>query len=188
MKSFRELALHPVSLSLSADQIIEFHLARILLLLKLCGRNNRIAGLMKFAKLDFFVRYPEFFERARGRLDKEANRAEPPRDDFNTIESSMIRHHYGPWDQRYYRLLARLTSTGLIKVEKSGRTYNIELTDAGRECSSLLCADEAFGALSIHMREVSRVFGGKSGTALKNLIYETFENEVAEKPLGEAIT
>ena len=98
MKSYREIALHPVSLSISADEIIEFHLARILLLIKLCGRKDRIAGLTKFAKLDFFVRYPEFFERARSRLDETSNALERPQGESTTVESSMVRHHYGPWD------------------------------------------------------------------------------------------
>ena len=187
MKSYREIAFHPTSLSISADEIIEFHLARILLLIKLCGRNNRVAGLTKFAKLDFFVRYPEFFDRARGRVDKPTSDPERPQAEFTTVESSMVRHHYGPWDKRYYHLLAHLTSTGLINVEKSGRTYNIGLTDAGRKYADQLIDDDAFGELSSHMRQVSRVFGGKNGTALKNLIYETFEDEVAEKSLGEDI-
>ena len=65
MKAYRDVALHPSSQPLLADDLVEFHLARIFLLLRLCGRSNRIAGLTKFAKLDFFVRYPDFFERAR---------------------------------------------------------------------------------------------------------------------------
>ena len=64
MKAYRDVALHPSSQPLLADDLVEFHLARILLLLRLCGRGNRIAGLTKFAKLDFFVRYPDFFARA----------------------------------------------------------------------------------------------------------------------------
>jgi hypothetical protein len=55
----------PVSLPLSADNIVEFHAARILLLISLCGTSNRIDGLTKMAKLDFFVRYPNFFAVAK---------------------------------------------------------------------------------------------------------------------------
>ena len=187
MKSYRDIALHPVSLTLSADEIIEFHLARILLLLKLCGRQNRIAGLTKFAKLDFFVRYPEFFNRARRRSGREPSAEISADDERIGVESSMVRHHYGPWDKRYYHLLSRLASTGLVQVVKSGQAYNIELTESGALYAEKLRADEAFAGLAAHMLEVSRVFGGKNGTALKNLIYETFEDEVADKSLGQAI-
>ena len=37
------------------------------------------------------------------------------------------------------------------------------------------------------MQKVSQVFGGKNGTTLKNLIYETFEDEVADRPMGKEI-
>lgn len=187
MKSYRDIGLHPTGRPLSADEIIEFHLARILLLIKLCGRKNRIAGLTKFAKLDFFVRYPQFFERARRRFQSEKQIVPVAAQNRRSVESSMVRHHYGPWDKRYYHLLARLSATGLISVEKSGRTYNIELTKSGQEYASKLSKDDAFDSLAAHMNDVSGVFGGKNGTTLKNLIYETFEDEVAVKSLGEDI-
>ncbi len=58
------LHCYPAGLPLTADQITEFHAARLMLLLHLCGVKNRIEGLTKLAKLDFFVRYPAFFLRA----------------------------------------------------------------------------------------------------------------------------
>lgn len=187
MKTFRQTADHPVSLPLSADEIVEFHLARILLLLRHCGRSNRIAGLTKFAKLDFFARYPEFFDTARKVVDPEqASRA---RNDGEAlpVESSMVRHHYGPWDKRYYSILAHLSSKGLIEVQKSRNTYNIELTPEGRRLADELTKDDAFRVLTAHMKNVGRVFGGRNGTFLKNLIYRTFEEEVADRALGESI-
>ena len=187
MKGFRDLALHPSSLSLSADDIVEFHLARILLLIKICGRKNRIAGLTKFAKLDFFVRYPDFYLRAKTSLeDRQAAHIEKT-DKRQSVESSMVRHHYGPWDKRYYQLLARLSAFGLISVEKSKNTYNIELTEAGAQYAAMLVDDDAFDDLASHMADVGKTFGGKNGTQLKNLIYQTFEDEVADRPMGENI-
>ena len=65
MKSINHIGFAPVSLPLSADNIVEFHAARILLLISVCGTGNRIDGLTKMAKLDFFVRYPDFFAVAK---------------------------------------------------------------------------------------------------------------------------
>lgn len=187
MKAYRDVALQPASQPLLADDLIEFHLARILLLLRVCGRKNRIAGLTKFAKLDFFVRYPEFFERAGRQFTAATGHDVTPASRDIGVESSMVRHHYGPWDKRYYHLLSQLAGSGLVKVLKSGATYNIELTDAGIGYADRLKQDDAFQQLVAHMQEVSRVFGAKNGNTLKNLIYETFENEVADKPLGKEI-
>ena len=187
MKAYRTAALQPASQPLLADDLIEFHLARILLLLRVCGRNDRIAGLTKFAKLDFFARYPEFFERARDRTlgvsDDDIHSTETDK----RVESSMVRHHYGPWDKRYYQLLSQLGASGLVKVVKSGATYNIELTEIGIEYAERLKKDEAFEQLVAHMQNVSKVFGAKNGNTLKNLIYETFGDEVADRPLGKEI-
>jgi hypothetical protein len=64
MKSLNRLGARSVSLPLSADDIVEFHAARLLLLLSVCGVAGRIDGLTKMAKLDFFARYPDFSWRA----------------------------------------------------------------------------------------------------------------------------
>ena len=187
MNGFKDLAFYPSSMSLSADDIVEFHLARILLLIKFCGINSRIAGLTKFAKLDFFVRYPAFYERAKFSLNGIGVAASPKDAAPHSVESSMVRHHYGPWDKRYYQLLARLAGFGLITVEKSRNTFNIQLTEAGKEYAVKLSSDDAFADLKEHMIEVRKSFGGKNGTYLKNLIYRVFEEEVADRPMGESI-
>src|SRR5258708_7051132 len=121
MKSLKNLASQPAAIPLVADDILEFHAARLLLLLSLCSTKDRIEGLTKLAKLDFFVRYPQFFERVNAHAKKVAPAT--PR----TIESSMVRHHYGPWDKRYYHILAYLEGKDLIEVQKSGSTFNFQL-------------------------------------------------------------
>jgi len=187
MKKFRDLALFPAGIPLSADEIMEFHLARILLLLKLCGRKNRITGLTKFAKLDFFARYPEYFNEVANLIESSNRNTSHGAALSSTIESSMVRHHYGPWDKRYYHLLARLSATDLISVGKSGSAYTIELTQEGQKYAKRICEEESYSSLTSHMRQVSKVLGGKNGNTLKKLIYETFEHEVALKSLGEDI-
>ena len=61
MKSAKQIAKVPAGVQLRADDIVEFHAARLLLLFDLCGTSGRIDSLTKMAKLDFFVRYPDFF-------------------------------------------------------------------------------------------------------------------------------
>jgi len=51
----------------SIDDNIPYHASRLLLVLRFAGRPvsaPRIEGRTKFVKLDFFVRYPQFLERA----------------------------------------------------------------------------------------------------------------------------
>src|SRR5450759_2243220 len=111
MRSIRNLRSLPAGRSLLAEDLLEFHAARLLLLMRYCGAANRIDGLTKLAKLDFFVRYPAFFASACEALGKEA-----PPDALGGVEAPMVRHHYGPWDKRYYHVLAFLEGAGLVTV------------------------------------------------------------------------
>jgi chromosome segregation and condensation protein ScpB len=90
------------------------------------------------------------------------------------VESAMVRHHYGPWDKRYYHIIAHLESKGLISVSKVGRSYQIALTEFGLQKAKALGNLNSFSQLADHMREVKRTFGRKSGSYLKNLIYQLF--------------
>jgi hypothetical protein len=183
MLSVRNLRDYPAGRPLSADDVLEFHAARLLLLLHVCGRDGEIEGLTKLAKLDFFARYPAFFARACAHL----NRPVPAVTD--TIEASMVRHHYGPWDHRYYHVLSYLEATGVVRVRKTGaNAYRFTLTERGGETAARLAQREAFAPLRDHMRQVRAVLGTRSGDTLKKLIYTLFREEVAERPLGETIT
>lgn len=180
MRSLNRLGTQPASLPLAADDVLEFHAARLLLLLSTCGVSGRIDGLTKLAKLDFFARYPDFFDVARGQA---MGRTSPGR----TIESAMVRHHYGPWDKRYYHVLAQLEAKGLIQVSKEKKTYRIALTDLGREHAKRLAALPSFNSLVARMKEIKKTFGGLSGSSLKDMIYSIFDREVGQRPLGEMI-
>lgn len=63
----------------------------------------------------------------------------------------------------------------------------MQLTPRGTEVADELGGDPAFHGLVGHMREVKKVLGGKSGTRLKNLVYELFAKEVRGRALGEVI-
>lgn len=181
MKSLKNIALQPISVPLVADEITELHAARLLLLLRKCGTGNRVEGLTKLAKLDFLIRYPIFFNRLAAHLEKQITSA------TSAVESAMIRHHYGPWDKRYYKVLPFLESRKLITVSKQGATYVFELTKEGKELADTMAKRHEFTNQLEQMKRVKELVGKKSGTALKNLVYAVFNTEIAKKPLGEVI-
>lgn len=182
LRAFRRAHLVASADALPADDILEFHAARLLLLLHLCGRKNEIDGLTKLAKLDFFVRYPEFFARACEVLGLDPGQVP------GVSDSPMVRHHYGPWDHRYYQVLGFLEATGLIVVAKSGASsYRFTLTDQGVKRASTLAADEAYKNQRVYMELVRRRLGQRNGSSLKALIYRVFEKEIAAQPLGTEI-
>jgi hypothetical protein len=184
MRSLNRLGSVPASVPLAADDVVEFHAARLLLLLSLCGTSGRIDGLTKLAKLDFFVRYPDFFAAAKSATEQNVP---SPAGRVRAVESAMVRHHYGPWDKRYYHVLAHLEGKGLIRVSKEGKAYRIALTAPGRDRAKLLVERPSFSGLAARMRDVKKTFGGRTGTSLKNLVYQLFDEEVGRRSLGETI-
>lgn len=188
VKSLKHIGMLPASLPLSADDILEFHAARLLLLLKYCGVSGRIDGLTKMAKLDFFSRYPAFFKVARSATaaaDQNSNSNETK--DEGAIESAMVRHHYGPWDKRYYHVLAYLEAKQLICISKDNSKYRLELTSLGNDCIKTISKRQSFLTLIDHMRQVKKAFGNKSGNTLKKLIYKLFEKEITSLSIGKVI-
>jgi DNA-binding PadR family transcriptional regulator len=181
MKSITNLGLQP-ALPVVADDLLEFHAARLLLLFRICGTRDRIDGLTKMAKLDFFVRYPQFFNRVCEHLGETAT------SETDAVESSMVRFHYGPWDRRYYHVLAYLEAKNLITVTKEkANAFTFALTDMGKVTADALRNKDAFSSIKEQMARVKRVLGAKSGSSLKNLVYEVFSAEVARKSLGDVI-
>lgn len=182
MKSIRNLRALPAGSALLADDLLEFHAARLLLLLRICGVSNRVDGLTKLAKLDFFARYPSFFASACAAVGTSA----PPV--LDGIEAPMVRHHYGPWDKRYYHILAFLEGAQLVAVAvQANGSYRFTLTADGVSKADILRQSEAFSQLSQQMQHLKRVFGSKSGDTLKRFIYEQFDREVANRSLGQVI-
>ena len=185
MNSLHRIGLRPVSLPLAADDIVEFHAARLLLLIRFCGKSNRIDGLTKLAKLDFFVRYPDFFEVAQ--RHQSLQQEQKARSKNEIVESAMVRHHYGPWDKRYYHVLAYLEAKTLITVIKEGNSYKISLTKLGEQKANSLALKPSYVPIVDRMKQIKDVFGSKTGNAIKKLIYEIFEEEVGHRALGEMI-
>lgn len=182
MNSMTSLGRFPAGRALSADQITEFHAARLLLLVHVCGGRQGLQGLTKLAKLDFFVRYPQFFARAEGHFGQPEHTAP-----LVPADSAMVRHHYGPWDPRYYQVLAYLEARELLDVSKDGKAFVFSLTAAGTALAKRLDAAPSYQDTLHHMRAVHKLLGKKSGDALKKLVYELFADEVANLPLGKII-
>jgi hypothetical protein len=189
MKSIKQLGKTPAGISVLSDDLIEFHASRIILLIFICGVKARkdklykIEGLTKLAKLDFFLRYPDFFRIAAKHLQKEVSQSFS-----NRVESKMVRFHYGPWDERYYQILPFLEARGLLQVIKDKATYNFCLTSLGIEVAEKLVAQVQFSSITNDLREIKSVLSGMNGTALKNLVYKLFEHEVVDKKLKETIS
>ncbi|MCX2432826.1 hypothetical protein [Pedobacter sp. GR22-10] len=190
MISVKHISSYPAGSALLSDDLIEFHASRILVLLRLCGQKDRfkkvykISGLTKLAKLDFFVRYPEFFRRVISKLKIEQVDLLAHE---GGIESRMIRFHYGPWDERYYQLLPYLEARSLIIIEKDKGTFTFFLTKQGQEISDLLISEEEFAKLASNIRNVNYVLGKMTGSQLKNMVYEMFEVEVTNRSMGNKI-
>ena len=188
MRSLANLGNQPAGEPLLADDILELHAARLLLLVAVCGTKKRgtkfarLDGLTKLAKLDFLVRYPEFFEKLAKHLGQDGTTS------VRAIESSMVRFHYGPWDDRYYHILAYLEGKQLLEVMREGSTYQFKLSGLGTSVAENLARSEAFGELVQHMQRVKGLVGKMSGTPLKALIYEVFGKEVVDRKLGEPIS
>jgi hypothetical protein len=188
VRSVTSLENYSKTSTLAADDITELHAARLLLLLSICGKDNSIEGLTKLAKLDFFLRYPKFFERVQAREPNTALTAAANALGQSKTESPMVRYKYGPWDNRYYQLLAYLESRNLITIDKlNTKTYRFTLTALGDTTAQRLQTEIAFLHVVAHAREVSKLFRSVTGNKLKNLIYKEFTDEVSDRKLGEVI-
>lgn len=187
MISAKQINSHPVGMMLTSDDLLEYHASRVLLLIRICGRKirgtnlRRIEGLTKLAKLDFFVRYPDFFRRASLHLNKSAEVPDLSGD------AGMIRFHYGPWDSRYYEVLPFLRARNLIHVEKVNNRYEFKITEQGMDITEKLIQSNPFNTTVEIMNQVALVLSRMSGNRIKQMIYELFDEEIANKRLGEAI-
>lgn len=170
------------------DDVPEFHAARLLVLMFVCGsgRTHQLRGRTKLAKLDFFVRYPSFLEVGLTRLREEGRAVPEYQAGTEGVEASMVRYRYGPWDHRYYNLLALLDARGLVKIG-GGTIETYSLTDEGQRVAETLAAESAFSPIVERCRIVRDSFAEMNGTQLKDFVYQTFADEVAALPLGTTI-
>lgn len=167
----------------------ELHCARLLVLLEAFGGENghgEIEGLTKLAKLDFLLRYPVMLERALIARNRSPKAAEIQPHERDSVESKMVRYRFGPWDHRYWRLLALLQGKGLIRVRRQGLARMVGLTEKGRALALELARSPEFQLVArraIALRQTLNL----NGTALMRFIYDTFP-EIASMQMNEEIT
>ncbi|CAG1015810.1 hypothetical protein ANRL4_05602 [Anaerolineae bacterium] len=181
----------PPNALFSTEESIPLHATRLLLLLHLAGRpinQPRIEGRTKLAKLDFFVRYPQFLEKAARILsaDKQLAQLQEVTKEGATVESHMIRYRYGPWDQKYYLVLAYLSGKALIDVRPQEGVDRYSLTYKGQELAVKLEAFSEFQILAVQSRIVGDLFGQRRGSWIKDFIYRHFP-EVVRTPYNQII-
>ena len=166
----------------------DIHLARLLILLGASGgkTNKPVQGIMKLAKLDFLLRYPNCLERALAAVGKANEKTDILPYERTSIEASMIRFKYGPWDKRYRNWIGLLVAKGLVKTFVEGKTVMVSLTAKGDEVSKLLSTKTEFISLSNRSKLISANFGKMPATKIKDFIYEVFP-EIADMKWGEDI-
>lgn len=172
-----------------------FHEARLLLLLDVASGKGTEAkavdGIMKLAKMDFLLRYPNCLERAIRDIPAEevpryVKNTSIPEEEKNTVEGEMIRYRFGPWDKRYRRWLSIMVAKGLVTVHKDGRTIKVKITNRGRDVAKKLAATAEFSPISARAKLVNSTVGHLPATRLKEFIYKTFP-EIIGMSWGEPI-
>jgi hypothetical protein len=159
--------------------------ARLLLLIDAFTQANlSLQGRVKLAKLDFLLRYPQFYRRAlraKGRkVDDNPEAAE------NNIEGRMIRYRYGPWDPAYYAILGSLLGRGLIETVPEGRYTGLRTTEIGQQLAASLSEAPAWEETADHARRLRAAFSTTTGTTIMKFIYEHFP-EVSGATWGDRL-
>jgi hypothetical protein len=165
-----------------ASEATDYHAARLLILFDaFTDDNGSFDGLTKLAKLDFLLRYPVLLERL---LEKRKLTwpplLEPTTSERHAVESRMIRHKYGPWDNRYYPLLGSLVARELVIINGHRTGLEIRLTDAGRKVARELAGTEEWGTVAGRSRFLKRHFNS-TGNRLKEMIYAGLP-DVVDRP------
>lgn len=178
-----------VQLLLDLEGDRRLHHARLLVLLNVfSGRSGEttVEGLTKLAKLDFLLRYPTFLERAVSARGGDGAKVCVREAERHSVESSMVRYRYGPWDHRYRELLNELVGLGLVRVEVHGRTVHIGLTLEGRGAAQKLSSASANADLVRRSRLLKNHLN-LSATRLMRFVYDTFP-EIADLRMRQEIT
>jgi hypothetical protein len=184
-----------INLAAALEGADEAHEARLMILLLVAGRRadrvEPVDGIMKLAKMDFLLRYPNMLVRVLNHIGKGKKRARDEAqsigdEEKNTIEARMIRFRYGPWDKRYRRWLATLSARNLVNVFKEGRTVRVVLTPRGKEVAERLVSRNEFADLARRAEMIKSAVGDMPSAKLKNFIYE-IAPELLSMKWGETI-
>jgi len=189
------MSLRLIKTAAAIEATDEFHQARLLLLLDAAsGRGDDpkpVDGIMKLAKMDFLLRYPNCLVRALNAFpaDSQSKRIASlviTDEDRDTVEAKMIRFRYGPWDPRYRRWLSLLAAKGLVSIYMKGRTVRVAVTNEGRDLARSLSALDEFEGLAQRSKVIVSTVGHMGATTLKDFVYKTFP-ELNGMKWGESI-
>jgi hypothetical protein len=167
----------------------DLHLGRLLVLLgEFAGDHGAgtVDGLTKLAKLDFLLRYPVYLERALKIRGAATTKLQLEDFERKSIESTMVRFRFGPWDFRYRRFLNLLIAKGLVRMTIEGRTVSLGLTDEGVAKSKELSTQDRFTKTAERAHLLKQNLD-LSATNLMRFIYDTFP-EISSMAFGEEIT
>ena len=158
--------------------------ARLLILIAAFSRGSKVLeGRTKLAKLDFFLRYPIYFDRA---LQVRRPQLTPsPRLQHPDVESRMVRYRYGPWDPAYFALLGRLIGKGLAEPAPFKRGIGYRATASGQTIATTLQHEPAWLDIAQRANTLRQHFD-LSGANLKRFIYENFP-EVTRATWGRSL-
>jgi hypothetical protein len=183
------MSLRLVAAVAETENLDDFHLARLLILLGSADarksnsvtKAKAVEGITKLAKLDFLLRYPTCLERALIKLGRDPVVANVLPRERTSIEAKMVRFRYGPWDARYRRWLGLLSARGLVTLGVEGNTVQMGLTDSGRALADAFRNDQAFSEIATRADTVVKAVGTMSATKLKDFVYEAVPEIVTMK-------
>jgi hypothetical protein len=178
-------------MDLESDPVL--HASRLLILLNTFRDKDqqRIKGLTKVVKLDFLLRYPVYLEQALKVRDAQSAVSSLNIKEYErkSVESTMIRYLYGPWDHRYRSFINYLVAKGLVEVEADTKprqkTIFVGLTSKGIELATQLECSKDFEDIVIRSRILKRHFD-KNAMWLERFIYDHFP-EITSLKMGETI-
>jgi hypothetical protein len=157
-----------------------YHEVRVLLLVAAFReRRARLDGLTKLAKLDFLLRYPTLAERLLLPWGGWPDELGPSQSERSAVESRMVRHKYGPWDDKYYPIVGALVGRGLARVE-SPSPLALTLTDLGESTVAEVVTTDEWLQTWERARFLARALD-VTGSELKRMIYEGLP-DVVDRP------
>ena len=157
-----------------------YHEIRVLLLVAAFHQIGRaLEGLTKLAKLDFLLRYPTLAERLLDPPARWPEGTEPSLSERAAVESRMVRHKYGPWDDKYYPIVGALVGRGLARVD-SASPLTLELTELGESTAAEVARTEEWRQTWERARFLARAFD-LTGSELKLIIYDRLP-DVVDRP------
>ncbi|GAB3562741.1 hypothetical protein GCM10027578_05390 [Spirosoma luteolum] len=171
------MSLRLLKAAATTENMDDFHLSRILLLLRAFDtprKRHSVQGIMKLAKFDFLLRYPTCLKRALEFVDKSEELAQLGDFETHSVEAKMIRFRYGPWDGRYRRWIGLLAAKGLVETYVEKNTIHVMITDKGKAVADLFSQEEEFQLIAQRSQLIYKHFNRLSATAIKEFIYSVF--------------